>query len=444
MITVKTAMTFDRVLQRAEEPRVTDDVPESEQALLDYLDATIESGIYKTFNGKVFDIKIPVDFAPEHVLEALRRRYEEGGWAVGSFHVIHPDTGNILAYQMVFCPTIAIITTAGAGAPVETPVKPESPPKRVRAPGDKPRVLLVSDVPGWAFDQNMRDLAAYLEDRFTFGFFYTENWFKGERPTWTDYDVIYEAYHRNPAMGIPLDRAVGALRSEWWNPERPAAPGPVEIARVNEYQAFQVAVQRNLEEFAPHCPNIVYLTNPVNVRRFQQTPERSEIIASWNGNARHKSPDGRFIKHFYDITLPACLKAGVPLVAAEYGTKEGPMRRRTSAEMSDFYQQANVAICASEYEAASNSVMEAMASGLALLATDVGNHREMRDAQIAAYGDTGILLVERDVHEFSRALRELTPARARRMGEINRAEIEARWSWSVWADRYEAFLRMAL
>jgi len=441
MITVETAMTFDRVRVAATKPRPSEEVREEEQALFDYLDGTVESGILKAFDGSMLDLKIPIDLASPELIGALKARYERGGWNVTVIE-IHENvlacTGNIIGIQVVFAPGVVLPSSAALSnkpAPVE---------HKKRVVPAKPRVMLVSDVPGWAFDQNMRDLAAYLEHRFDFGFFFTENWWKGERPNWDDWDVIYEAYHRNPHMGIPMERAVGALRSEWWDPVNPTPPTPEQIARVNEYRGFQVAVQRNLEEYGSQCPGVVYLTNPVNMKRFEQTEERDGIVASWNGNARHQAADGRYIKHFYDIAMPAALRAGVPLVVAEYGTKEGPQRRRAPSEMPAFYAQANVALCTSEYEAASNSVMEAMAAGLALIVTDVGNHREMRDAQMKAYGDSGILLVERSVPAFASALRELTPKRARQMGEINRAEIAARWSWAVWRDRYQAFLEMAL
>src|SRR5512144_2094042 len=105
----------------------------------------------------------------------------------------------------------------------------------------KPKVLLVSDVRGWAFDQNMHDLAEYLADEFEFAHFYTADWFeRGERPKWDNYDVIFECFHRNPPMGIPYKRAVGALRSEWFKPEKQGPPDADDVKLVNRYRAFQV------------------------------------------------------------------------------------------------------------------------------------------------------------------------------------------------------------
>lgn len=446
MIPARTALTLDRALQPRPplEPSV---VPEEEQEAYDYLDAVIESSLFKDFSGEMFDVRIPPEHFSPQVVAAIKARYEEGGWTVGVF--LHNDAaGDLMMCQIIFVPEQSdakvVVEQGNVRVAVGPTVVVPLPPKYVRNPSEKPRVLLVSDVPNWAFDVNMHDLAEYLAGSFDFEHFYTETWFCGKRPDWSAFDVIYECYHRNPPMGIPMDRAAGALRSEFFKPEKQGPPDDEDVLSVNRYRVFQVACKKNYDELVNRCPNVMYLTNPVNTKRFLQVLKKDVLVCSWNGNAAHLSMDGRFIKHFYDIVVPACELAGVPLVAAEYSLKKGPMRRRMPAEMPEFYHQANVALCASEYEAASNSCMEAMASGLALIATDVGNHRELQQAQIAHQGDTGIILVERSVPAFVNAIKSLTPERAFAMGEINRREIETRWSWSVWKDAYHGFLLKAL
>ena len=123
---------------------------------------------------------------------------------------------------------------------------------------------------------------------------------------------------------------------------------------------------------------------------------------------------------------------------AEYTTS-----RLTPEEMPAFYRKASVYLCASLYEGASNSVMEAMAAGLAVVATDVGNHREMVESQIRHLGDTGILLVDRTPDAFAQALDALKadPGRAQEMGKLNSREIKERWSWTAWKGRYRDVLR---
>ena len=220
-----------------------------------------------------------------------------------------------------------------------------------------------------------------------------------------------------------------------------APPGPAEFDLVNRFAAFHVVTAANFAELREHCPGAVYLTNPVNVRRFDRG-ETPGVVASWNGNAQHNSAgSGIDVKGFHSIVEPACRQSHTPLVIAEYHTCRLP-----PAEMPAFYRRGSVALCASLFEGASNSTMEAMAAGQALITTDSGNHRELRDSQIEHLGETGIEIVERNVEAFVAALRRLQadPGRAQRMGAINRREIAERWSWSAWADRYAAFVERAL
>ena len=120
----------------------------------------------------------------------------------------------------------------------------------------------------------------------------------------------------------------------------------------------------------------------------------------------------------------------------------------TPMRWGDFYRTANVAVCASLYEGASNSVMEAMAAGQMLVTTVCGNAAEMHNSQIREYGESGIVLVlERSVKAFTEALEQLVESGTEevlRRGALNRREIEERWSWDAWAERYREFFRMAL
>lgn len=311
--------------------------------------------------------------------------------------------------------------------------------------GDKPRVLLISDVRGWAFHINMKDLAEYLQDQFQFEHWFVADWqTDGKVPDLDRFAAVFCVYHRWRINDLlPWDRTLGSLRAFWFKPDKGLnPPGPDEYKLVNSYRAFHVVTQANLDQLKDHCPNAVYLTNPVNMSRFTESTQiEGELIASWNGNDKHASGSGLDVKGFRSLIIPSCQAADVPLVSAEYNTTRLP-----SEDMPAFYRKANVAICASLYEGSSNSVMEAMASGLAVVATDVGNHREMVESQLRNFGESGMILVERSINGISSALTELKkdPARARAMGGINRQEIAARWSWAAWASRYADFLRKAL
>jgi len=302
----------------------------------------------------------------------------------------------------------------------------------------KKRVLLISDVPGWAFCIQMHDLEAKLSGRFDFTHWYVVSW-KGvaqNLPDFASFDAVFCLYHRwNLEPHLPWDKTLGTLRAQWLYPETPRSPAESDIALVNRYRAFHFVTQANYDEYYPFCPRSVLLTNPVEVSRFTQTPVTDRVIASWNGNAMHAGKP--VVKGFYGIVQPACVRAGVELRFAEFNTC-----RKAPSEMPEFYRQANLALCASLYEGASSSVMEAMASGLAVLATDVGNHRAMHESMLAHYGESGILLVNRNLRDFTAALAALKadPERVVRMGKLNRAEINRAWSWDVWAEPFARFL----
>lgn len=312
----------------------------------------------------------------------------------------------------------------------------------------KPRVALISDVRGWAFDQNMQDMASYLGDQFDFDHLYVRDWYGegggfGNAPSLRSYDVVYCLYHR---WGIdhllPWPRTVGSLRARWIFPERKRPAEQEEFDLVNQYVAYQVVTMENYSELKPHCPGVVYLTNPVSMRRFPEpTPIKDRVVVSWNGNAGHSNGTGEDVKGFWSIILPACRVSGMPIEYAESSSC-----RIAPKDMPEFYQNANVTLSASLYEGASNSVMEGMAAGHAVISTDAGNIREIRDAQLARTGETGIMIVERSIAAFVAAFRELKadPGKVVAMGLINRDEIDKSWSWSVWAHRYEKFLRSPL
>lgn len=302
------------------------------------------------------------------------------------------------------------------------------------------KILLIADVPGWAFDVNLKDMTDYVSG-YKYEHWYMENGTPGHV---NEFDAVFAPHHRTWDIKTwPRIPVLGSLRSSVFDIISMEKPSPDNYALVNKHRGFHVVTKKNYNELAPMCPRVVYLTNPVHMARFSKLPQRQLysygcLIACWCGNTAHTTRRDKDLKGFSTIILPACSKVRIPLVFAEYTTN-----RLKYEEMPEFYNRATVYLCASVAEGASNSVMEAMASGQALITTDVGNHREMQESQFKHFGDTGIIIVNRNVDEFVAALKSITPERLIRMGEINRMEIAMRWSWDAWADRYRDFLEMA-
>lgn len=86
-------------------------------------------------------------------------------------------------------------------------------------------------------------------------------------------------------------------------------------------------------------------------------------------------------------------------------------------------------------EGISNSVLEAMATGLPILATDVGGNSEL-----VTRGVTGLLVPNGDLHGMVQGLLQLasSPQCSARMGQAGRARMEARFSLRKMVDNYTA------
>lgn len=109
----------------------------------------------------------------------------------------------------------------------------------------------------------------------------------------------------------------------------------------------------------------------------------------------------------------------------------------TKEQVAAAYRDADCFVNPSKYEGMPNTVLEAMASGLPVIASDVGGNNEVvRD------GDTGLLFAAGSVDGLERALTRLaTDADLRRhLGERSRTVVLAEHSWDVVARAYSALL----
>jgi glycosyltransferase involved in cell wall biosynthesis len=86
-------------------------------------------------------------------------------------------------------------------------------------------------------------------------------------------------------------------------------------------------------------------------------------------------------------------------------------------------------------EGISNTILEAMATGLPVVATDVGGN-----AELVAHERTGLVVPSDDVDALAQAIARLAqnPAQARLFGDAGRVEVEQRFSLDAMVSAYQA------
>lgn len=110
--------------------------------------------------------------------------------------------------------------------------------------------------------------------------------------------------------------------------------------------------------------------------------------------------------------------------------------RLSRPDLIKLYRQSSILISASQFESFGGVLMEAMASGLAVIATDVGGCREL-------VGETGQLIPVGRIDKLATAIDYYInqPARIARLGKKARLRIQQHFNTQTIASRYDKVLR---
>ena len=110
---------------------------------------------------------------------------------------------------------------------------------------------------------------------------------------------------------------------------------------------------------------------------------------------------------------------------------------QSSEQLIESYKQANVFLFPSRHEGMPNAMLEAMASGLPIIATCIAGSEEL-----VLNDETGYLVPPEDIESLRTALKNLLNDLTRReqMGSASRAHAEANYSWESTARQYALLL----
>jgi glycosyltransferase involved in cell wall biosynthesis len=294
---------------------------------------------------------------------------------------------------------------------------------------DRPRILLVADVPNWIFERHARTLDERLGDEFDFTVIFKNQPFDEDA-----FDLIYplEWWLVPPQQIRTPAKYVTGIRSHCsWDSGRFDA---LADHLSTKFSRVHVVSQRLLRRFAPHVPGVVQISHGVDTEHFTAATRADQsggqVRLGWAGNRFSSAQKG-----FAEIIEPLGRIPGVSLVFCGYSD-----RNLSMAEMRGFYDSIDVYVCASDYEGNNNSLLEAASMGRAIVTTDNGAVREyLKHAESA-------LIVRRALPAFTEALVRLrdNPALRASLGVAAAQSVRARFDWKDRAEDYRAFFREAL
>ena len=287
----------------------------------------------------------------------------------------------------------------------------------------KPRIALLADRRGWAYDRAAQALARTLADAFEFSIHYV-----AERPARPDCDLLHvffwgETWHRR--WGLPRERVVKEISSHRWNETSHGNLTPAEFVERHLHDAATLtATSRRLQRIvAPERP--VWLA-PNGVELPPSVPSRQgPLVFGWAGNA------GDPCKGLRDVLVPAAGRDFPVLLA---GGDVAPER------MAAFYARIDALLIASTAEGEPLTLLEAMAHGCFPIATDVGIVDEL-----VRHGDNG-RVVARTPAAFRAAMQwaVCNPERVRAAGRVNHERMAGERQWSAVAPQWAAAWQAAL
>lgn len=295
---------------------------------------------------------------------------------------------------------------------------------------NRPRILLIADVPNWIFHRHTKTFKHYLGHEFEFDLLFYEDEFDE-----SNYDLIYPLEYNlvPPEKILTPKKYVTGIRSfqVLWKDDTDL----VNIISLlqNKFQQVHTISKSLVNYFKPHLPKIYYVTHGVDTKLFAATtlPNASDkrLRLGWAGNRRQLK------KGFEEFIKPLDNLEGVDLYFCGYVDENLSMK-----EMVGFYNSIDAYICASESEGNTNSLLEAASMERAIITTNNGAVLEYLKNEESA------LIVNRDTESFINAVITLrdNPEIRLKLGKAARQSILNGWDWEVKARDYSKFFSDAL
>ena len=300
----------------------------------------------------------------------------------------------------------------------------------------KPKILLLTDVPNWAWAIKSNQIKKYLSDEFDIEIvhllgvgsrgFNVENF---------DLYLVYGWSYCNRLNGVrPINRKISGVTAHKEKDffRRNIVPA---LKTTQWHHANSILLKHELEEAG--FENVFYVPNGVDEELFHEInpiPEsRSNLIVGHVGKNCGQGTDAKGHTEFIE---PSCKQAEV-VYKGHYNNYKTQIPH---SQMVDFYQGTDLFIVASKTDGTPNGALEAAACGRPILSNKIGNMPEF-----IVDGHNGFL-IDRDVTQYIEKLLWFKEHREemREMGKNARKTIEEAWTWKVCSENYRNMFKTIL
>lgn len=248
---------------------------------------------------------------------------------------------------------------------------------------NRPRILLLIDIPGWAFHTIAKEIERHLSDRFIFTIF-----IKNDFPTIDEskFDIIhvfyeFEEYHKQFLTG--KTKVIRSVYSHYWEIDHHLTPMELYQTYLNDAHAIIVPSMRLFHAFEGLPPPLHLFSEGVDTDFFTLGQPRSgPLVVGWAGK---DIPIKRL-----DMLKTAC--EGV----CELKIADGSLNLD---HMRHFYQSIDVIACTSVAEGCPRPLIEGMACGAYPVSFDVGIAPE-----VIIDGMNGMIVYQQSTGAFREAL----------------------------------------
>lgn len=296
--------------------------------------------------------------------------------------------------------------------------------------GNKPRILLLVDRPGWVFDFIASAIRSLLKERFRIDIAYVR---KAPKIDPREYDLLYvffwgETYHLQ--FGFDPHCIIKEISSyRWLDDPRygPCTPEEFRQKALRETQAVTCTSLGMVEAIGKTHPVVFHAPNGFDPKRFYDKGMRSgPMTVGWAGNMADP------VKRYHSLLVPACEGHYTLLTAG------GDLAWR---KMNDFYNRVDVFALTSLHEGQSLPVIEAMAAGCFPVCTNVGVVPEL-----VRSGDNGIIVDEPTIEGFRKAFEWCAKniERVRVAGRANAQRMHSERRWDRLAGHFETIFTKVL